>query len=129
MSPFRIAKLVLAGTTIVFMVAAIYISMLVSERQRALGHISHYNVTWSATKAVEELMRLEGAILAYAISRADEEKDEIALRLAILESRVKTSTSGDFRVFTGRSRSGNHRQELRGRSCGAGAHHRPDRIA
>jgi hypothetical protein len=100
MSPFRIAKLVLAGTTIVFMVAAIYISMLVSERQRALSHISHYNVTWSATKAVEELVRLEGAILAYAISRADEEKDEIALRFAILESRVQTSTFGDFRVFT-----------------------------
>ncbi len=68
--------------------AAVYTSGLIIERQAALRQVSRYNSTWLASQAVVEIARLQQRISAYALGDGLVSKEEVELRLDILANRV-----------------------------------------
>jgi diguanylate cyclase (GGDEF)-like protein len=71
-----------------FILAAAYTSTLIRERQDALQQVSRYNVTWLVSQAVVELGRLQQRIAATAVPGSGIDKDEVHLRLDIVENRL-----------------------------------------
>ena len=63
----RTLKLVLAVVIASFLLSAVYISVLVVERQNALKEVSRYNISWLASQAVSEFVRLGQRLNAYGI--------------------------------------------------------------
>ena len=89
------AKRVLFGATGLLMLGAAYTSVLIFERQDALGRVSRYNVTWDASQALAEVLRAETAVAAYAIPDGRGSRREVVLRLQILANRVGLLTNGE----------------------------------
>lgn len=83
----------------VFLVcAAVYISLLVAERQRSLEAVSRYNATWLVSQAGVEVARLEGAIGAYALGINSARRDDVEIRMDIVVNRVRLLDSGEVRA-------------------------------
>jgi diguanylate cyclase (GGDEF)-like protein len=78
-----------------FIVAVVYVSLVIFERQTALEKVSRYNAAWTITQAQAEFLRLENAIADYAIEQGDAKFDEVVLRLDIMFSRVDTFEDAD----------------------------------
>jgi diguanylate cyclase (GGDEF)-like protein len=82
--------------TACFLLASAYIAVLVTERQKVLGDITHYNPAWQASQAVSEFMRLERRLDAFNVPGRGVDKAEVELRFEILLSRVKLLVEGRF---------------------------------
>ena len=98
----RTLKLVLAVVIASFLLSAVYISVLVVERQNALKEVSRYNISWLASQAVSEFVRLGQRLNAYGNPGSGVDKDEVQLRYDILLSRTKLLSDGDFQSFVER---------------------------
>src|SRR5215213_4099267 len=83
----RFSRILLIPIIGLFVLAAGYTSTLIRERQDALQQVSRYNVTWLVSQAVAELSRLQQRIAATAVPDSGIDKDEVHLRLDIVESR------------------------------------------
>jgi diguanylate cyclase (GGDEF)-like protein len=84
-----------------FVVAVLYISLVIAERQTALQKVSRYNAAWTVTQAMTEFLRLENVLKGYKQQPA--EFEELSLRLDIMFSRLDTFEKGISE--TGESRS------------------------
>ncbi|MDJ1157784.1 EAL domain-containing protein [Chelatococcus sp. SYSU_G07232] len=82
----------------VFVAAAAYLSYLIIERHRALESISRYNITFTVAQGINEFVRFERSLDAYA--HGDVDKDEVQLRYDILSNRLRLFRDSEFREFT-----------------------------
>ncbi|GAC1341901.1 MAG: hypothetical protein NVSMB18_14930 [Acetobacteraceae bacterium] len=73
---------------------AAYMSVLILHTQQVITGNSRYNLTWSATQSVAELLRLEQVVAAYALPGSTIDKDEVALHLEVLANRVEVVRHG-----------------------------------
>jgi diguanylate cyclase (GGDEF)-like protein len=87
-------------TVTVFLVAlALYTTVLIVQRQRALGEVSRYNTTWLTSQAAYEVARLEGAVGAFTVKGSGVDKDNVQLRLDIVLNRVSLLDHGEMADF------------------------------
>ncbi|QRM32626.1 bifunctional diguanylate cyclase/phosphodiesterase [Microvirga sp. VF16] len=93
----RTLKVIFGAVTVCFLLASAYIAVLITERQRLLGDLTHYNPAWQASQAVSEFMRLERRLDAFNVPGRGIDKDEVELRFEILISRAKLLIEGRFR--------------------------------
>jgi diguanylate cyclase (GGDEF)-like protein len=107
----RTFKTVIAVIIGGFLIAAIYISVLVVQRQGALRQISVYNPAWEASQAASEFVRLEHRLAEFERPGSGVDKDEVALRYDILAGRVKMLNEGDFHALL--ERDPQHQSTLR----------------
>ena len=63
---------------------AVYTSMLIFERQKALQAVSRYNLTWLASQGATELTRLEERVAMTAVPGSGIDADEVAPRPGVL---------------------------------------------
>ncbi|KFG68030.1 hypothetical protein JH26_19130 [Microvirga sp. BSC39] len=80
-----------------FLIAAVYISVLVVQRQGALRQISVYNPAWEAGQATSEFMRLEQRLAEFASGKSKLDQDEVRLRYDILLGRAQILNEGSFK--------------------------------
>src|SRR5258708_28641280 len=95
----RLGKIALVFAMGLFSAAAVYILILISERQEALDRVSRYNVAWSTSQAATELGRLTHRVAAYGLPGTTVDADEVALRFEILESRLGNLRGGEVDAF------------------------------
>ncbi len=95
----RAFKIVLFTAMCGMIIAALYTSALVVERQKALKQLSRYNLMWIASQAVNEYMRLEETVAMASVAGAPVDADEVQLRLDIVNSRLGTMDNGEFGDF------------------------------
>ncbi|MGF9758191.1 EAL domain-containing protein [Microvirga sp. 0TCS3.31] len=95
----RTFKTVIALVIGGFLIAAIYISVLVVQRQGALRQIAVYNPAWEASQASSEFIRLEHRLSEFERPGSGVDKDEVALRYDILAGRVEQLNEGDFHAL------------------------------
>ncbi len=95
----RTFKTVIALVIGGFLIAAIYISVLVVQRQGALRQIAVYNPAWEASQASSEFIRLEQRLSEFERPGSGVDKDEVALRYDILAGRVKQMNEGEFHAL------------------------------
>jgi diguanylate cyclase (GGDEF)-like protein len=95
----RSFKLLFIAMTGFLIVAALYSSVLIVQRQTALGEVSRYDTTWSLTQAVLEVSRLETAVAASAIPGSHLDREDIDLWLDIVENRVNLLSTGEIQGF------------------------------
>jgi diguanylate cyclase (GGDEF)-like protein len=88
-----VVALVIGG----FLIAAVYISVLVVQRQGALRQISVYNPAWEAGQATSEFMRLEQRLAEFASGKSKLDQDEVRLRYDILLGRAQILNEGSFK--------------------------------
>ncbi len=96
---FRIIKPILIITISCFAVAAVYISLTVVERQKALREVSRYNLTWVATQAVNETLRFELRIASLDGSAKTKDLEEVKTRLDILYNRLGVLKEGMISTY------------------------------
>ena len=92
----RASRGILAAVAGLFVGAAVYTSVLISERQDALGRISRYNVAWLAAQAAAEHYRLQREVAAHMIPGSGVGLDEVQLRLDILANRTSVMRGAEF---------------------------------
>ncbi len=95
----RRAKAVLAGVTCLLVLAGVATSYLITQRQDALRQVSRYNLTFVASLAPVEVIRLEAAIAETALPGSGVGRDQVQLRLDIVRNRIsllENSEVGDF---------------------------------
>src|SRR5829696_3560627 len=95
----RRLKLLLSLVVTCFVLATAYISILIVRRQAALEEVSHYNISWFASQAVAELIRLQQRVGAFDTPGSGVDQDEVDLRYEIVLSRLKTLNDGEFQDF------------------------------
>ena len=95
----RQLKLVLATVIVCFVLATAYISVLIVRRQAALEEVSQYNISWLASQAVAEFIRLQQRVAAFVTPDSGVDQDEVDLRYEIFLSRLKTLNDGEFHDF------------------------------
>ncbi|MCD6069931.1 MAG: hypothetical protein K0S42_447 [Microvirga sp.] len=93
----RTFKTVIALVIGGFLIAAVYISVLVVQRQGALRQISVYNPAWEAGQATSEFMRLEQRLAEFASAGSRFDRDEVQLRYEILLGRAQILNEGSFK--------------------------------
>jgi diguanylate cyclase (GGDEF)-like protein len=96
LKPLRALKLALIVITGGFFFAAVYISMLVVERQDALKEISRYNPSWEANQAFSELTRLAQRLSEFGDPGSEVDRAEVEFRYEIFLSRTKMLKEGSF---------------------------------
>jgi signal transduction histidine kinase/DNA-binding response OmpR family regulator len=74
-------------------------SLKISKVQQELREASRYNVTWSASQANNELLKLQERIAAFGLSSIEVSLDEVETRFQVLESRLEMLGSGPFQNF------------------------------
>lgn len=92
-------KAVLASVTCLLLIASVSTSYLITQRQNAVEEISRYNVTWLASQAPVEVMRLEAAIAESAIPGTGVDQDQVELRLDIVRNRLNLLSQGEAGDF------------------------------
>lgn len=95
----RYAQWLLAAVVLLLTGVAAYLAILISDRQQALTRISRYDITWSASQAVNEVARLGHALGAYAVAPGRAAHREVRQRFEIVESRLGILQSGEFAAF------------------------------
>jgi diguanylate cyclase (GGDEF)-like protein/PAS domain S-box-containing protein len=86
----RLLRLALTLVILGFVASAIYIAVLVFQRQTALEGVGMGNVDWVVAQAPSEFARLEQRVAAYAISDSHSSLDEVNLRYDIVINRLRT---------------------------------------
>jgi signal transduction histidine kinase/DNA-binding response OmpR family regulator len=95
----NIKRLLLALLLGFLAVAVIANSVLIVNRQEALGRVSRYNLTWLLSQAAHEVLRLEETISASALPGANIDGDAVALRLDVLVNRLVLLRTGEAAEF------------------------------
>lgn len=90
-------------TITAFTAAAIYMSLVIIERQDSLGKVSRYNVAYSASQGINEYLRLRNRIAEYGDPSGGVTRDEIQLRFDILIGRMRLFQGGEFQQFVRQS--------------------------
>jgi len=93
----RTFKTVIAVVIGAFLVAAVYISVLVVQRQGTLRQISLYNPAWEAGQATSEFMRLEHRLANFTNAGSGVDREEVELRYEILRGRAQILNEGSFK--------------------------------
>jgi signal transduction histidine kinase len=96
----RVLKTALAISIIVFTLAGIAVSFTILDRQKALREVARYNMVWAVSQATGEFFRFQSRVAAYAIPGSGIDKDEVQLRLDILNNRADILSRGDVKEFT-----------------------------
>ncbi len=96
----RAGKIALIVVMCGLALASLYVSTLTSERHDALRRVSRYNMTWLASQAGAEFIRLEERIAAVGIPGSNIDSDEVQLRLDIMLNRLQLLRHGEFEDFT-----------------------------
>ena len=95
----NVKRLLLALLLGFLAVAVIANSVLIVNRQEALGRVSRYNLTWLLSQAAHEVLRLEETISASALPGANIDGDAVALRLDVLVNRLVLLRTGEASEF------------------------------
>jgi len=95
----RVVQVVLSIGMIALAVAALYISVLVFQRQEALTQIFRYNIAYSASQGMNELLRFRRTLTAALIDPPQVTKQDVELRYQILLSRLSLFEQGEFMNF------------------------------
>lgn len=95
----RFLRIVLTVVIVGFVASAVYISVLVFQRQTALNDVGRGNVTWLVAQAPAEFARLEQRIAEYQMGDRGVDADEVRLRFDIVANRLKTLKSEDAAKF------------------------------
>lgn len=90
-------KTFLSAAIIVLGFSAVYLSVLILDRQERLAKVSRYNVAWSAGQGVNEFLRLRQRISDLASGEGS--KQEAQLRFQIVKNRLELFRSGEFQPF------------------------------
>ena len=92
-------QLLLVSALIFLAVAVVANSLLIVERQEALGRVSRYNLTWLLSQAAHEVLRLEETISAAALPGSRVDADAVALRVDVLANRMVLLRTGEAAEF------------------------------
>jgi signal transduction histidine kinase/DNA-binding response OmpR family regulator len=95
----NVKRLLLALALGFLAVAVIANSVLIVNRQEALGRVSRYNLTWLLSQAAHEVLRLEETISASALPGNHVDADAVALRLDVLVNRLVLLRTGEAAEF------------------------------
>jgi signal transduction histidine kinase/DNA-binding response OmpR family regulator len=95
----NIKRLLLALALGFLAIAVIANSVLIVNRQEALGRVSRYNLTWLLSQAAHEVLRLEETISASALPGNQVDADAVALRLDVLVNRLNLLRTGEAADF------------------------------
>lgn len=95
----RFLRLALTAVILGFIASAIYISVLVFQRQTALEGVGLGNVTWLVAQAPSEFARLEQRVSGFAVGDGKVTADEVRLRFDIVVNRLKTLRTKDVQNF------------------------------
>ncbi len=95
----RRLKAFLIGVTCILVVASALTSYFITQRQDALQRLSRYNMTWLASVAPVEVMRLEAAIAESEVVGSGVDQEQVQLRLDIVRNRITLLDSGETRDF------------------------------
>jgi signal transduction histidine kinase/DNA-binding response OmpR family regulator len=95
----NVKRLLLALLLGFLAVAVIANSVLIVNRQEALGRVSRYNLTWLLSQAAHETLRLEETISASALPGNLVDADAVALRLDVLVNRLVLLRTGEASEF------------------------------
>jgi diguanylate cyclase (GGDEF)-like protein len=93
----RALKLVLGVVISGFLLAAIYFTMIISERQNALRQIARYNPAWQAHQAVREFMTLDQSLRMFKDGDSGGGNEEVQLRYDIFAGTINSLAAGSFR--------------------------------
>ena len=97
---FRLLRVALVGMTMLFALAAGYMSFLIFERQDSLSKVSRYDAAWSAAQGVNEFTRLMQRVTALAGEAGDKpSREQAALRFDILKGRLQLLETGESQDF------------------------------
>jgi signal transduction histidine kinase/CheY-like chemotaxis protein/HPt (histidine-containing phosphotransfer) domain-containing protein len=95
----NVKRLLLALLLGFLAVAVIANSVLIVNRQDALGRVSRYNLVWLLSQAAHEVLRLEETISAAALPGNHIDADAVALRLDVLANRLVLLRTGEAAEF------------------------------
>jgi diguanylate cyclase (GGDEF)-like protein len=93
---FRVLLIVATGFLVV---AALYTSALIMERQQSLHAVSRYNASWLLSQAGVEVARLAATVGASTMPGTGVGRDEVQLWLDVVGNRVQMLDSGEVREF------------------------------
>jgi len=99
----RAVRLGLLAMVPALALAAVYTSLLIVQRQRTLGEVSRYNVTWLVSQAGLEIARLQGAAAAALLPESRVKEGDVQLRLDIVANRVRLFEGGEVADFVATS--------------------------
>ncbi len=95
----RVVQMVLSVGMIALAVAALYISVLIFQRQEALTQIFRYNIAYSASQGMNELLRFRQRLTAVLVEPPQANRQDVELRYQILRSRLSLFEQGEFMNF------------------------------
>lgn len=95
----RVVQMVLSVGMIALAVAALYISVLIFQRQEALTQIFRYNIAYSASQGMNELLRFRQRLTAVLVEPPQASRQDVELRYQILRSRLSLFEQGEFMNF------------------------------
>ena len=95
----RVVQMVLSVGMITLAVAALYISVLIFQRQEALTQIFRYNIAYSASQGMNELLRFRQRLTAVLVEPPQANRQDVELRYQILRSRLSLFEQGEFMSF------------------------------
>lgn len=99
----RAVRLCLLALVPTLTLAAVYTSFLIVQRQRTLGEVSRYNVTWLVSQAGLEIARLQGTAAAALLPGSGVKEEDVQLRLDIVANRVRLFEGGEVADFVATS--------------------------
>ncbi len=82
------SKPLLVAMAVLLAAAAVYLSVLIQQRQEALSKASRYDLSWAASQSAVELSRLGLSLGLYHISPTSKFARDISVRYEILLSRT-----------------------------------------
>jgi diguanylate cyclase (GGDEF)-like protein len=93
----RTLKLALGLVVTGFLLAAIYFTTVISERQNALRRMTRYNPTWQAHQVLNEFMTLDQSLRMLKDGKDNVEKEQIQLYYDIFAGTINSLAAGGFR--------------------------------
>lgn len=92
-------KVLFTCVTVFLVAAAVYASVLIVQRQKALYETSRYNTTWLVSQAPLEVAKLQTAVAEATIPGTAVDQDKVQLWLDIVANRVQLLNNGEARGF------------------------------
>ena len=92
-------KLFFMAVTAILIVASLYSSRLMVQRQDSLRAVSRYNSTWLLMQAAQEVSRLELAVGRILINGTENDQERGQLWFDIVSNRVHLLDGGEVRDF------------------------------
>ena len=95
----RSFRLLFIVATSFLLLATVYTSVLIMQRQKALSEVSRYNASWLLSQAALEVARLATVVGASQIPGTNVDRDEVELWLDVVGNRVRLLGNGEVRDF------------------------------